>query len=77
MAKSDPLPVAGFDTYVGSGTGRDNGVSGATIEFTFTDTGEPGTGDYASILIKDVGGAEVLNALGNLDKGNHQAHPVE
>jgi hypothetical protein len=67
-------PVAGFDTYVGSGTGRYNGVSGANIRFEFTDAGEPGKNDLVMIRITDVGGNEVLDVSGNLKNGNHQAH---
>ena len=66
-------PVAGFDTYKGKGTGRYNGVSGATIEFTFTDAGEPGKNDFAQITITDASGV-VLTVSGNLKNGNHQAH---
>jgi hypothetical protein len=68
-------PVAGFDTYVGYGTGRHNGVSGATIKFVFTDAGEPGKNDHAVISIHDAGGKLVLTVFGNLKNGNHQAHP--
>ena len=71
---SEEPPEAGFDTYVGVGTGRFNGVEGATIEFTFTDDGEPGDGDTASIVITDAGGNVVLEVEGFLDRGNHQAH---
>ena len=67
-------PVAGFDTYKGTGTGRYNGVDGATIEWKFTDDGEPGTGDHVDLLIKDAGNAVVLTVSGLLDRGNHQAH---
>lgn len=67
-------PAAGFDTYVGSGTGRYNGVSGATAEWTFTDAGEPGHNDFAEILIKDASGNVVLSVSGHLNRGNHQAH---
>ena len=68
-------PVAGFDTLVGSGTGRYNGVDGATIEFTFTDAGEPGKNDEATMEIKDAGGDVVLTVSAKLKNGNHQAHP--
>lgn len=68
-------PVAGFDTYKGSGTGRYNGVSGATAEWTFTDDGEPGTNDQATLQIKDVNNVVVLTVSGLIDHGNHQAHP--
>ncbi|MEK6901776.1 MAG: hypothetical protein AABX37_05510 [Nanoarchaeota archaeon] len=67
-------PVAGFDTYKGKGTGRYNGVSGATAEWKFTDDGEPGTSDHVTLEIKDVNSAVVLTVSGVLDRGNHQAH---
>ena len=35
-------PYAGFDTFEGNGTGLMNGVPGASINFKFTDAGEPG-----------------------------------
>lgn len=68
-------PVAGFDTFVGEGTGRFNNVPGYTIEFTFTDDGEPGVDDTADIVIRDPGGDIVLDVEGELRFGNHQAHP--
>src|SRR5437867_1540467 len=42
-------PPAGFNTFIGDGTGKLDGASGATIHFTFTDAGEPGgdTGNAA------------------------------
>ncbi|MBI2876347.1 MAG: hypothetical protein HYY20_05650 [Candidatus Tectomicrobia bacterium] len=67
-------PVAGFDTYKGEGTGRYNGVSGATAAWTFTDAGEPGGGDFAEIVITDANGNNVLTVSGFLNRGNHQAH---
>ena len=67
-------PFAGFDTYWGSGKGRYNGESGASIDFYFTDAGEPGTNDYAHMVIMDAGGNTVLTVSGNLRNGNHQAH---
>ncbi len=66
-------PAAGFNTYTGKGTGKLNGVSGATIEFTFTDAGEPGNHDTAKIVIK-TGSTTVLSVSGNLNTGNQQAH---
>jgi len=69
---------APFDTFEGTGTGRLNGVRGATIVFTFVDGGEPGKRhDTADIAIWDDGGTMVLNVSGSplLKKGNHQAHP--
>ena len=67
-------PAAGFDTYEGVGTGRYNGVSGATATWTFTDAGEPGNSDFAELVITDAGGNVVLSVSGNLNRGNHQAH---
>ncbi len=68
-------PVAGFDTFVGTGFGRLNGVSGAAISFTFTDAGEPGkNGDTATVSITPPGGAPIV-VSGTLMNGNHQAHP--
>ena len=67
-------PVAGFDTYKGKGTGRYNGVSGATAVWEFRDDGEPGTSDHVRLQIKDVNNVVVLTVSGFLDRGNHQAH---
>src|SRR5207245_10354642 len=69
----DP-PSASFDTHRGSGTGRYNGVSGYTVEWTFTDAGEPGTSDTARIVIRDAFGFIILDVSGTLEKGNNQAH---
>lgn len=67
-------PVAGFDTYHGKGIGRYNGVSGYTAKWTFTDAGEPGVNDYATITILDPANNSVLTVSGLLLNGNHQAH---
>jgi len=67
-------PSADFNTYKGSATGSFNGVDGATINFVFTDAGEPGSNDTAAYTITDANGTVVLTASGNLDKGNQQAH---
>ena len=69
-------PTAGFDTIIGQGTGRLNGVAGASATFRFTDNGEPGRNDTATITILDAGGNPVLE-LDNVKAGaggNHQAH---
>ena len=69
-------PKAGFDTIVGQGTGVLNGVSGATASFKFTDAGEPGRNDTATITISDRDG-NVVFQLSNAKitaGGNHQAH---
>ena len=67
--------TAPFDTFTGDGTGRLNGVDGATINFVFVDAGEPGTNDTADIVIRDSGGSVVMTVSGNLTKGNQQTHP--
>jgi ribosomal protein S11 len=67
-------PDAGFDTLQGSGVGRLNGIAGYKAEWKFTDAGEPGFNDTAHIVITDPDGNVVLNAGGNLRRGNHQAH---
>jgi len=72
----NPLPrKAGFDTYTATGVGLWNGQPGATIEFVFTDNGEPGTKDHATMTITPPGGSPVT-VDGFLEKGNHQAHWV-
>lgn len=63
-------PAASFDTYYARGTGRCNGLP-ASIEWTFTDAGEPGTSDTATYAIT---GSCTLNASAALTFGNHQAH---
>ncbi len=67
-------PATPFDTYKGEGTGRLNGVAGATAKWTFTDAGEPGKSDMATIEIKDATNTVVLSVSGSLQNGNHQAH---
>jgi len=64
-------PRAGFDTYDGSGTGRLNGKP-ATAEWTFTDAGEPGTQDFADIVVTDSSG-NTFSVSGFLSRGNQQA----
>jgi hypothetical protein len=71
---SEGNPVAGFDTFTGTGTGSYNGSSGHSISFTFIDAGEPGTNDKAKIAI-DGGSVLNINSLTALKNGNHQAHP--
>ncbi len=66
-------PNAPFDTFVGAGTGTLNGLP-ATIKFTLTDAGEPGTTDTAKYEITQ--NSVVVLSVGPvaLEKGNHQAH---
>ena len=67
-------PAADFDTLTLVGTGRWNGVSGATVIVTLTDTGQPANADVLDITVWDVGGSVVSDREGNLTVGNHQAH---
>jgi hypothetical protein len=74
-----PPPDADFDTYVGTGTGSCNGVTGASITFTLTDAGEPGGGkdapnDTATFEITGCPDGLTLTVSGDLKKGNQQAH---
>jgi hypothetical protein len=64
--------AAWFDTLQASGTGRYNGVSGATIQITLKDAGEPGQNDTTQITIRDASNAIVLSVSGRLERGNHQ-----
>jgi len=73
-AISPEPPIAGFDTYTGTGTGTYNGEAGATAEWTFTDAGEPGTNDTVTLTIKDASSAVVLTVTGAVEGGNNQAH---
>ena len=76
-ALDEENPVAGFDTFTATGTGRYNGDPGATIELTFTDDGEPGVDDTATMTLRDAGGNVVLEVSGELRHGNHQAHRAQ
>jgi hypothetical protein len=57
----------------GSGTGRLNGVNGATVQFQFADNGEPGTMDNGTITINGPGCAP-CTWTGPLLGGNYQMH---
>lgn len=70
-------PPAPLDTLVGVGTGRYNGSSGFTIEFTLVDAGEPGTADKAALLIyqtSNPANVALRIPLQLLTGGNLQAH---
>jgi hypothetical protein len=72
-----PLPPAApFDTFIGEGIGRYNGVDGYKVEFKFADAGEPGgENDKAGILITAPNGDVVLDVpFQFLSHGNVQAH---
>jgi hypothetical protein len=43
---------ASFNHIHGFGTGRANGQPGATVKWSFTDNGEPGTNDYGDITVE-------------------------
>jgi hypothetical protein len=65
-----------FISGTGTGTWRSDGTTvPATVTFTFSDAGEPGTNDFASYLITTSGGT-VLSASGTLAFGNQQFHPT-
>jgi len=66
----------GAAVIIASGTGLYNGASGYTIYFTFTDAGEPGTGDYTQYLIIGPGNTTILDTAGFLTFGNQQFHPA-
>jgi hypothetical protein len=72
-AFSPASPGAPIDTFTGTGTGKLSDGRSATIAWTFTDHGEPGVHDTATIVIK-VGSTTVLSASGTLSSGNFQAH---
>jgi len=66
-------PPSNSDTIEGTGTGRYNNVEGATVQFTLTDAGEPGTSDKIRVKIMQ-GVTTVLDVpLSVLRGGNHQA----
>ena len=76
----DPTPPpAPFDTFIGEGLGKLDGVGGSFVRFTFIDAGEPGgKNDKAQIQIYSGGDPStplVLDVpLSLLDNGNLQAH---
>lgn len=67
-------PQAQFDTHAGGGIGSYNGADGATVEWTFTDSGEPETNGRVRIVIRNAVGVLILTIDTTLDAGNHQAH---
>jgi len=74
-SKTPNPPPAGFDSYIGRGTGSCNGVPGATANWYFTDEGEPGTSDdVVSLSITCADGSTVTAAGQNNLQGNFQAH---
>lgn len=75
-----PPGSAPFDTFTGTGAGKLNNKAGARIEFVFTDAGEPGVNDTATLKVFDGSGNVVLDVTGSpnvpgfLDRGNLQTH---
>jgi len=76
----DPAPPpAPFDTFIGEGLGKLDGVGGSLVRFVFIDAGEPGgNNDKAQIQIysgSDTSTPLVLDVpLSFLTRGNLQAH---
>lgn len=75
-AYDETPPVAPFNTFVGEGVGKLNGVDGSVVKFTFIDAGEPGKNDMVQIQVfPPGGGSPVLDIpLGKIQVGNIQAH---
>ena len=69
-----PPPHTTHDTYIGEGIGRYNGEPDALAQWTFTDSGEPGTADYLRLVVTRSNGEVVLNVQGLINGGNHQFH---
>lgn len=68
-------PSAGFNEFVGAGTGKLDGADGASINFIFTDQGEPGVDDTESMTILNSASLPVLSfGTTKLTFGNQQAH---
>lgn len=70
-------PNAPIDTLIGIGTGRYNGTSGYTVEFTLIDAGEPGTNDQTALKIfqaSNPANVVLTVPLQKLSNGNLQAH---
>jgi hypothetical protein len=74
VGPSSPPEEVPFNTYRGSGTGRVNEVSDCTVEFIFTDAGEPGNNDTVDIVITCPSGVILDIQECPLTGGNHQAH---
>jgi hypothetical protein len=67
-------PNASFNTYTGSGIGHYNTSIVVTANWTFTDAGEPGNKDVATLVLTDSKGKVIVKASGTISKGNQQAH---
>ena len=66
--------------FIGTGVGKLNNQLGARIGFVFTDAGEPGSGDTATLKVFEQGNNLVLgltgdpSIAGDLDRGNLQTY---
>lgn len=58
----------------GAGTGRYNGVPGATVGFILIDFDNPGEDDLVVVVIRDAGGTILLAATSVPDGGHIQFH---
>ncbi len=67
-------PDASFNTYTGTGVGLYDNSTVVTATWEFTDAGEPGTKDQATLILTDAKGKTICNASGTVSKGNQQAH---
>lgn len=75
---TDPTPPAAPVSRIeATGVGHTTGAvvdDSATIEFTFTDSGEPGVADTVDIVIVYAGGTFTTNGAQPIFGGNIQAH---
>jgi hypothetical protein len=63
-----------FEIHRGSGRGRLDDQSGATIEWTYVDTDSPSNRNWGAVKVTDARGRVVLNVTGVLIEGRHRAH---
>ena len=70
-------PVAGFNTFIGSGTGTFDGSTAAVATWVFSDQGEPGKDNDGLVITIVTPSGPVLSVVCTLDGGNHQAHPEQ
>ena len=56
-------------------TGTVKDTSNNTLQFEFTDSGDPGKNDIATLTVTGPNGATLVTGTGSLDRGNLRAHP--
>lgn len=66
--------VEGPYVISGTGVGKFKGVDGYKVKFAFSDGGDPGTKDFANILITNADGQEILAVSNQLIQGNYQIY---